>query len=763
MRTGVRVLLVFTLSLVFSSVFSSAASAADLKVKVLDPQSAAVAGAEVTVYVTGAGGSFTKVVTTSAEGIATLKGLPSTPYQVQVRVLAPGFAPYTEIDPGAARELITIQLQLAVASETVVVSATRTPVKEENAGADVDALNSGQLTTMLPIAADDAVRFLPGAVINTTGQRGGISSLFVRGGESRYNKVIVDGVTVNEPGGTFDFGTLSLAQGDRLEFVRGAQSTLYGSDAMTSVVQVWTRTGGTRVPEVRLGADAGNFGTESGHASLAGARGRFDYNLFGDQFNTTGLGVNDSYSDSLEGANVGAAVNDAISVRARFRHSNSHTGVPGEWNFNGIDPLVPVNGFGAPNEPLPPNPSDWSQLNSLLGSVELTIAAPSGWQHRFTGFDYLYRYFEQNPGDPLRVNTENCAFSPNPPVPCGIDFLSNEVDHINRAGFEYQGDYSERAWAHTTFGYRVENENGFVGNVAYGPQTHGQRLNNDLYVEQQFTLGRLTVIAGGRMVHDSAFGNTGLPRVALTFQALRGGETFSGTRFRFSYATGFKEPRLEETFAGPPYTQPNLGLKPERSRSFEAGVQQDLFHGKVNLNATYFNNLFHDQINYVTINPMTFVGEYVNVNEAFAHGAEVELRAKLRPRLLLNTAYTYTSSQYLTNPAPFDPVYDPGEPLLRRPKHSATEMLSYLGNRWGGNLGASFVGRRADTDFDGFGITHAPGYVRVDLGGWYAVNSRVTAYVNVQNALDRRYNEVVGYPALPVNFRAGMRFRIGGE
>ncbi len=747
MRTGSGVFLGLTLSLLWFSAFSSTASAADLKIKVRDPQSAAVVGAQVALL--GSGGRILAVQATSAEGIAVVGVRGKGPYQV--RVLAPGFAPATTTVPESSTEL-TVDLHLAVGAETVVVSATRTLVPAESAGADVDALNGEQLKTMLPVAADDAVRFLPGAVVNAAGQRGGLASLFVRGGESNYNKVIVDGVTVNEPGGTFDFGTLSLAQGDRMEFLRGAQSTLYGSDAITSVVQVWTRTGSTRVPELRFGSDAGNFGTESGSASLAGARGRFDYNLFGDEFNTRGLGANDSYSDSLEGANVGAALSDAVSLRARFRHSNSHTGLPGEWNFNGMDPIVtPFS--GGPSYALPPNPYDSSQLNNLLGSVELSVAAPNGWTHRFTGFDYLYRYHEQNPGDPARISD---LFGQ-------IDFLSNELDHINRAGFEYQGDHAERVWAHTTFGYRVENENGFVGNVAYGPQTPGQRLNHDVYVEQQVTLGRLMAIAGGRFVHDSAFGNTGVPRIALTFAALRGGENFSGTRFRFSYATGFKEPRLEETFAGPPGSVPNLGLKPERSRSFEAGVQQDFLRGRFNLNATYFNNLFHDQINYVTINPATFVGEYVNINEAFAHGAEVVLRAQLRPRLLLNTAYTYTSSQYLSNPAPFDVVYDPGQPLLRRPKHSATEMLSYLGNRWGANLSGSFVGPRSDDDFDGFGIYHAAGYVRVDLGGRYAVNSRVSAYVNVQNALDRRYNEVVGYPALPVSFRAGMRFRIGGE
>jgi len=251
--------------------------------------------------------------------------------------------------------------------------------------------------------------------------------------------------------------------------------------------------------------------------------------------------------------------------------------------------------------------------------------------------------------------------------------------------------------------------------------------------------------------------------VALTLRALRGGELFSGTRLRFSYATGFKEPRLEETFAGAPYSIPNPGLKPERVRAFEAGIQQDFFRGKYVLNATYFNNLFHDQINYVTVNPVTFVGEYFNVNQAFAQGAEVELQAKLRTRLLLNAAYTYTSTEILDNPAPIDSQYNPGQPLLRRPKHSATVLLSYLGSRWGTNLSGSFVGHRPDDDFLGFNINHAAGYVRADLGGWYAINSRVTAYANVENALDHRYNEVVGYPALPVNFRAGFRVRIGGE
>ncbi|HUO27223.1 MAG TPA: TonB-dependent receptor [Candidatus Aquilonibacter sp.] len=718
-------------ALVFSLVFVAAAFAAELQVKVLDPQSAVVPGAQVSMTRLGRTVILSRQ-TTSAEGIAVFRA--SAPGSYQLRILAPGFAEET-VNLSSETSAITVHLRLALASETVLVSATRTPLPGEDSGANVASLNPEQLQTMNPIAADDAIRFLPGAVINTAGQNGGLSSLFVRGGDSTYNKVIVDGVTINEPGGTFDFGTLPMDQIGRVEFVRGAQSTLYGSDAMTSAIQMWTRSGSTPTPELRFGADGGNFSTAHGYASLAGARGRFDYNAFAGQFNTDGFGVNDAYSDSLQGANVGAALSDEVSLRLRFRHSNSHTGVPGEWNFNGAALQ-------------PPDPSEWSQYNNLLGSAELAVSAPNGWQHRLTGFDYLYRYTELNPnGDPDRV----------------FDYASHEVDRINRAGFEYQGDYSERTWAHTTFGYRVENENGFIGDLDYPPQTHGQRLNDDVYAQQQLVLGRLSAIFGGRFVHNSAFGNTGVPRVALTLQALRGNQIFSGTRLRFSYATGFKEPRLEETFAGLPYTFPNPGLKPERVRAFEAGIQQNFLQGRYVFNATYFNNLFRDQINYVTVNPVTFQGQYVNVNRAFAQGAELEFQAKLRARLTLDTAYTYTSTQILDNPAPVNSLYDPGMPLLRRPKHSATVLLSYFRARWGANLAGSFVGRRPDSDFLDFNIDHAAGYVRADIAGWYAVNSRVTAYLSVENALDRRYNEVVGYPALPINFRVGFRFRIGGD
>jgi vitamin B12 transporter len=268
-----------------------------------------------------------------------------------------------------------------------------------------------------------------------------------------------------------------------------------------------------------------------------------------------------------------------------------------------------------------------------------------------------------------------------------------------------------------------------------------------------------------RFVHNATFGNKGVPRVAAGFQLLRGGELLSGTRLRFSYATGIKEARLDEAFAGGPGTGiiPNPNLKAEENRAFEAGLEQGLFGGRYALTATYYNNLFRHQIDFAILDFTTFEGQYQNIDKSLAHGAEVELRGRLTSRLSLNTGYNYTSTQILEQPYAFDTLHLPGQPLIRRPKHSGSLLLSYVGARWGGNLGGSFVGRRADSDFLGFGIDHAAGYARVNAGGWYALNARMTVYANIENVLNHYYEEVVGYPALGANVRAGIRFRIGGE
>ena len=739
---------------IFSGLLLTSAFAADLKLKVVDPLSVAVSGAQV-LLVPASQSTPLKVLTTSGEGSIAASSLVDGAYRVEI--LAPGFSPY-KADLTLPRDAnFTATLSIATVTETVVVSATRNPLPVNESGASVSTLESGQLLNMQPVALNDSVRFLPGVVINTAGQRGGLASLFVRGGESTYNKVIIDGVPVNEPGGTFDLGTVPLQSVDRLELLRGAQSTLYGSDAMTSVLQLFSRTGSSETPEILFGADGGNLWTAHGYGSVSGTRGRFDYNVYADQFNTEGQNINGDYSNSLQGANLGARLTDYALLRVRVRHANSRTGVQGEWNFNGT-PLFP------------PDADQHARQNNLLASAELTLTGPSHWQHRFEGYEYNHRRLDADTVadrgcDPVNFNFFDCYFQ--------------DVTHINDAGFNYQADFTPRAWLQTTLGYEFEDENGnfdstFVNtdpNGNYGQDfTHGLRRNHALFFQQRVTRGGASLVAGFRYVHNESFGDRIVPRVAATYLLLHGGQILSGTRLRFAYAQGIKEPTFEESFGitGLFPSDPNPNLKAEENRSYEAGFEQAFFAGRYALSALYYNNQFRNQIEFTT-NPVDFNGFYINLNRSFAQGAEVEFKGSITSHLQLDSAYNYTSTQILEaplcTPANFcNPLFFAGQPLLRRPKHSGSLLLNYLGTRWGGNLGGSFVGRRPDSDFLGLvpPVTHAAGYALVNLGGWYAVRPRISVYANIENVLNRHYEEVVGYPALHLNFRAGLRFRLGG-
>ncbi|MGO9516233.1 MAG: TonB-dependent receptor domain-containing protein [Candidatus Korobacteraceae bacterium] len=722
----------------------TAALAADLKVSIQSPSGDRVSGVQISIFRAG-DNSGVGVQTTAGDGTATFPNLADGQYRAVI--LAPGFAEQSLQVAIPATQTLSVELKLTTTPQTVVVSATATPTTAEQTGTSVGVLTSEQLTAINPIAAPDALLYIPGAIVSTAGRRGNISSLFVRGGESNYNKVLVDGVPVNDPGGYFDFGVVPMNSIDRLEVERGPESTVYGSDAMTSVVQLWTATGSTRTPQIQFGADGGNFYTAHGYASVAGARSIFDYNVFADQFDPQGQGINDAYSNSLQGGNVGVKINDRVAFRVRARHYNSWTGLQSNWWFNG-------------NPELPPDPNQYAHQNNFLASGDLTVSGPGAWQHQFSGFEYHHVDLNVNPVDDLDRP---------------FDTAYNSLTKYNVAGFAYQGTYTPRPWAQTTLGYNFEDENGYINNNSDAgiSTTHGLRYNNYLFAQQTVVWRRLSVLAGVGYVNNTSFGGKVSPRASATFLAWRGNSIFSGTRLHFGYAEGIKEPSFEQTFGitGTFPTLPNPDLRPEQNQAIEAGVLQGLFDNRLSLSAVYYHNQFRDQIEYV-YNSDTNTSQYVNFNRAMAQGAEVVLSGRVANHLSLNAAYTYTSTQIQQAP-PCDPdagcdprIYGVGAPLLRRPKQAGMLLATYTRQRWGGFLGITAVGQRPDSDFL-FGyitpIYYAAGYARVDLGGWFAIQRHVTAYANVNNALNNHYNEVLGYPALRANFRAGLRFSFGGE
>ncbi len=553
------------LSLFFVFASPLAVWAQSLKITVLDPDHRTLRNARVEILRAGSS-KIAAAATTSPDGIAAFPSLPSADYDL--RVIADGFAP--ALVHHAAGDN-TVQMRIAVQPENVVVTAAATPLVADQTAAPTETLDAQQLINLQPVSLNEALRYLPGAVLSTAGQRGGQSSLFVRGGDSRYNKFLIDGVPVDDPGGTFDLGVIPMQQVDRVEFTRGPESAIYGTDAMTSTVQLFSASGSTPTPELRFGADGGNLATAHGYASLAGAFSRLDYNLFGDQFNTEGNGANDDYSNSSAGANIGLTLPKDAGLRFRVRHSNNRSGVQNEFVFNGA-------------QLLPPDMDQFARQNNFLASLALNFRTPGHWQHALSGFEYHHK---RDNVDLIQEPARTSPFG-------SQDYPFNDYADLNRAGFNYQGEWTPRDWAHSVVGYNYENENGYFGDltlVAPGsPLTHGLRRNHTFFGEQfaSFWRGRATVLASVSYVHNEYFGGSVLPRASATYALLR------NTRLRAAYGQGIKEPRFEETFGIGVYgIIPNPALRPERNRSLEAGITQALFNNRLALGADLLSPDLH--------------------------------------------------------------------------------------------------------------------------------------------------------------------------
>jgi outer membrane cobalamin receptor len=599
-------------SLLIFFFLSAAAVAEPLQLKVVIPDGQSVANPRVLVYRDGERSAIASA-NTRGNGAAEFD-LRSGKYILEI--LSPGFARTTLVINVPFDHLQTVELRIAGPSETVQVTATGTPMESAVSGADVTSVDDSVLLNQQQIALVDTLRTIPGAVLNRAGQRGGITSLFVRGGESRYNKVIIDGVPVNEVGGLYDFGTTSMVSADRVEFMRGAQSTLYGTDAVTSVVQVFSGQGTTRTPELRFGAEGGTFSTARGYASLAGALNRFDYNLFGEQLNTDGQGANDGYSLSAQGGNVGVVLTPKTLLRFRARHDNSGVGVQNEWVFGG-------------KALLPPDLDGHARANNFLSSLDVSYSQSPHWRHQITGFEYNHQRYNED-----QTSDRGCA-------PFFLDCPFFQRDHQNRAGFNYLSEWSPVDWTRSTFGFDLQNENGTVVEDFGGPgHIHGSRLNYAGYFEQIAVWKRLSATAGVRVLHNGSFGNRAVPRVSVSFLAAKGGEVLSGTRLRFTYAEGFLEPSFEQSFGvGGFGILPNPNLKPEENRSFETGIEQSFYGGKYSVTGTYFNNAFRNLLT-AQFFP-DFTSQYFNLNRSMAHGAEAGFHARVKKNVRLDASYTY--------------------------------------------------------------------------------------------------------------------------
>ncbi len=622
---------------------------------------------------------------------------------------------------------LDLRLEIQPLSENVVVTANTQPLEIDRTPAPVDLIGGQEIVQRQAVSLPDLLTTQTGISLARTGTIGGLATIFIDGGNSSFTKVLIDGTPANLPGGDFDFSNLTLDNVDKVEIVHGAESALYGTDAMSGVIQIVSHRGATRIPEINLFAEGGGFSSARGGAQVSGLLRRFDYSAAGSYFHSDGQGVNDAFLNRGFAGNLGYSFSNTNQMRLTVRSNSSFAGSPGQTLLG----------------PAFSDSSAFYDLQQLSANLIWNFQTGEHWSHHFSGMES--RYYSIFGGS-----------------------FGNFPNQANRAGGLAQSTYSFRHGA-ATGGYQYE-----VENVA---SAKAHRNNQGGFLDVRWSpISRLTLSAGGRAEANTNFGTRVVPRAGAVL-ALRYAKGFFGdTRARISYGQGIEEPTALESFDTDPCSPGNPHLRPQRSRTVNVGLDQYFDSDRFRLSATYFANQFRDLI---TAAPGTQAGcifgsfAFINTDLARARGVDLSATARLTRWLSLNGNYSNDDTRLVRSSAPPNGIQDPGDHLLKRPVNSGNVWLNAAYRRFNFNVNAYVAGARRDSDFDstfngracvsGPCQSRNPGYARFDLATSYLIARGITFTGRVTNLFDKQYQESIGFPALGRDYRLGLNYRFNGR
>ncbi len=607
----------------------------------------------------------------------------------------------------------------------VVVTATRLPARADALPTSVTVISGAQLRADGIRTVAEALRIVPGAAVVTTGPWGGQASLFLRGGESDYVKVLIDGVPQNAPGGSYDFANLTTDNVERIEVVRGPTSVLYGSDAVTGVVQIFTRDG-RGAPRAAVAFGGGTYATNAVEVTVSGGDDRAGYAIGLSRFASDGIyPFNNDYR------------NEVLSGRLRLK-PDARTDAAMSVRYGDALYHFPTDGSG---DPVSNNQHQLDRGPSV--GLELGHAFSDNVEGRVTGTWH-------------RDNTQY-AIAPNGPSDT-TTFPFSSSDWVTRAGLDGRANLRLSGGHVVTVGGAFEHE------TMQGTTLNGSRSRDDgaAYLQLVTDLERpFSVTLGARLDDNQRFGTYATYRVGLSFRV------HGGTRAIASFGTGFKEPNFFENYATG-FVRGNPDLRPEHSFTWEAGLEQHIPGTAVTARATYFNQRFRDLIDYNGSGNVRY--NYLNVPGADARGLEIAAEAPLGRAVRVTAGYTFLDTRVTKGGAETGStaLFLTGQPLLRRPWHSATLALSYrLGRRGSMTLTALYTGRRPDVDYRSFRRDTLPSYTRVDLAGQLDLlrpqggAPGLAVVGKVENLFDAPYQEVTNFPARRRNLFLGGELRFG--
>jgi vitamin B12 transporter len=609
----------------------------------------------------------------------------------------------------------------------VVVTATRLPVVQSAPTITATVISGAELREKQITTLQDALQLVPAVLAARSGSYGGQTSLFVRGGQSDYVQVLVDGAPVNDPGGFLDIANIAIDNVERIEVVRGPASVLYGANAVTGVVQIFTRDG--RGPgRLTLGLSGGSYGARDGQLAVRGGSERVSGSL---SFAHHGSdGIYDFNNASREDAYSGAlrlAPDDRSSIQLSLRRVNARS-------------HFPTNGFGVPDDS-----NQFHDVTRSIGSLDAGRFLTRRLEARIllTASD---------------AHTRSADLPDTPDEQCAFCYDARTGTY--RAGADARlAFYASRDLA-LTAGTLYERQRQHTS----GSEARGRTLTA-VYAQAAGNLGeRASYGAGVRVDDNTAFGTF------TTYRVSAGYRFGPATRVHASLGTAFKEPTVDQTSSTSPFVRGNPELRPERTRSWELGVSQSLLGGSVVLSATYFNQRFRDVIQYDPMPPAEDDPNYVNVGAARANGAELEARAAFARIWDVTASYTRLATRVTDAGVDAGPgaTYVQGERLLRRPSDLAHLGIGVRPSPRGAvHLDVGYVGNRVDIDFARFERVEAEAYTTVDLSGELSLvtardrSDDVALTMRVENLFDTSYQQVFGFRSPGRAVHLGLRMRLG--
>lgn len=599
--------------------------------------------------------------------------------------------------------------------EKIIVTATKTEAYQGRIGSSNTVITNEEIEQTGKTTVFEVLKDVPGIAVSQSGSFGGLTNIYLRGAKPGHTLVMIDGIEMNDPMAadrSFNFAHLTTDNIERIEVVRGPQSTLYGSDAMGGVINIITKKGKGK-PKWEISSEGGSHNTFRENSNVSGGTKTVNYSISASRLDSGGI------SKAIDGSEKDGYKNTAISSKIGYKIlDNSELSLVTRFT----DTKTSLDDGAYEDDP---NYTAW--WRNFATKFSFNQAINSRWDHNLS-FSYNdVRKKDRDEKDSIDTTEDNQSWfkGNNKKIEWQHNFYPFKGDTIT-CGFEYEKEsgssYNRSGPTITKFDRKTVNNKGY-------------------YFQNQLKLWQNFFITPGLRIDDhELFGVETTYKISTAYIIPQ-----TRSRLKANWGTGFKAPSLYQLYStqdygGGPIGDPNL--KPDKSKSYDVGFEQNLSNNKLTLGMTYFHNNYKNMVDYDRT-----AKKYKNIGQAETEGIETEVSFKSIKDLTASINYTYLNTK----------DKDTGKKLTRRPQNRAGLNLNWAFLRkWNLNLGATYVGHSWDNSAN---TQKVKPYTKVDLSTSYDLTKNFQIFGRIENLFDRKYAEVRGYATPGRSFYAGSKIK----